>query len=169
MFFERMEVDDRILLSQTEAEEAMALAMAEAEAAADAGEVPVGCVIVRRGQVIATGRNTREADQDPTGHAEIAALRAASRALGTWRLDDCIVVVTLEPCAMCAGAMVLARVAGCVYGCTDPKGGFMGTLGNLAEHPKLNHRFPVRAGVHSEACADQLRRFFRALRQRKRS
>ncbi len=168
-FFEWMEVDDRIPLSQTDAEEAMALAMAEAEAAAEAGEVPVGCVIVRDGQVVATGRNTREAEQDPTGHAEMAALRAAARELGTWRLEDCIVVVTLEPCAMCAGAMVLARVAGCVYGCADPKGGFLGTLGNLADHPRLNHRFPVRAGVHGEACSEQLRQFFRALRQRKRS
>ena len=110
-FFDRMEVDDRIPLSQTEAEQAMELAMAEASAAAEAGEVPVGCVIVRDGQVISTGRNTRESEQDPTGHAEMAALRAASEALGTWRLEGCIVVVTLEPCAMCAGAMVLARVA----------------------------------------------------------
>ncbi|MEL6716526.1 MAG: nucleoside deaminase [Planctomycetota bacterium] len=147
----------------------MALAMNEAEAAAAAGEVPVGCVIVSQGQVIATGRNTRESEQDPTGHAELNALRAAAQARGSWRLDDCTVVVTLEPCAMCSGAMVLARVQGCVYGCSDPKGGFLGSLGNLANDPRLNHRFPVRSGVLGDACSEQLRQFFRALRQRKRS
>jgi tRNA(adenine34) deaminase len=169
MFFERMEVDDRIPLSQADAERFMALAMAEADAAAEAGEVPVGCVIGRDGQVVSSGRNARESEQDPTAHAEVAALRAAARSLGSWRLDDCVVVVTLEPCAMCAGAMVLARVAGCVYGCSDPKGGFLGTLGDLSQHPKLNHHFPVQAGVHGEACSEQLRRFFKALRQKKRS
>ncbi len=160
-------MDDRIPLSAAEAETLMRQALAVAAEAEAEGEVPVGCVIVRSGQVIATGRNRREQAQDPMGHAELEALKAASEALGTWRLDDCVVVVTLEPCAMCAGAMVHARVAGCVYGCTDPKGGFLGTLADLSAYPGLNHRFPVRSGVLAEECSAQLKGFFRRLRARK--
>lgn len=151
----------------------MRLAMAEAARAEAEGEVPVGCVIVRdvagEWEIVARGRNGRESHQDPTGHAELLAIRAASAALGSWRLDDCVVVVTLEPCAMCAGAMVLARVAGCVYGCADPKGGFLGSLGHLHDHPALNHRFPVRSGVLEAECSEQLKGFFRSLRSKKRS
>jgi tRNA(adenine34) deaminase len=147
--------------------ELMGVALELAEDAARLGEVPVGAVVVRDGQVVSRAYNTRETDRDPTGHAELLALRRAAATLGTWRLDGCTVYVTLEPCAMCAGAMVLARVERCVYGCTDPKGGFLGTLGDLSQHPKLNHRFDVVAGVREAECSEQLREFFRELRRRR--
>lgn len=137
------------------------------EVAAEAGrqgEVPIGALVVVGGQLIAAAGNTRETEHDPCGHAEVNALRAAARARGHWRLDGATVYVTLEPCAMCAGAMVLARIERCVYAAADPKGGFLGTLGNLAEHPGLNHRFAVRGGVLQQEASDQLRAFFKALR-----
>lgn len=136
-----------------------------AEAAA-AGEVPVGAVVVRDGVEIAAGRNTTERDQDPCGHAELNAIREAARVLGYKRLDGCDLYVTLEPCAMCAGALVWARIRRCVYGANDPKGGFVGTLGDLSSHPGLNHRYEVRAGVLADEAATQLRAFFQALRRR---
>ncbi len=134
---------------------------AEADAA---GEVPVGAVIVRGGVEVAFGLNTREQHQDPCGHAEVNALRAAARELGEWRLDGCTVYVTLEPCPMCAGAMVLARVGRCVYAAPDPKGGFLGTLADLSAWPGLNHRFEVTRGVLQDEAAAQLRGFFARLR-----
>lgn len=143
----------------------MALAMEQAELARAKGDVPVGAVIVRDGQVISTGHNLREVAQDPTAHAEMIALRAAAESLGSWRLEGCTVYVTLEPCPMCAGAMVLSRIHGCVYGASDPKGGFLGTLTDLSDFPGLNHRFDVVPGVRREACAEQLRSFFRELRK----
>jgi tRNA(adenine34) deaminase len=145
----------------------MSLAMESAERAAALGEVPVGAIVVRDGEIIATGHNRRECDQDPTAHAEIVAIQAAARALGTWRLTGCDLYVTLEPCAMCAGAMVLARISRCVYGCTDPKGGFLGTLEDLSKFPGLNHQFDVISGVKSDECSHQLRSFFKALRSRR--
>ncbi len=145
----------------------MRRALAVAEQAADAGEVPVGAVIVCQGEEIAVGDNTRERSADPCGHAEINALRAAAAARGHWRLDGCTIYVTLEPCAMCAGAMVLARIDRCVYAAADPKGGFCGTLGDLSSHPRLNHRFQVTSGVLADEAAAQLRAFFARLRQRK--
>lgn len=141
-------------------------ALAQARTAATQGEVPVGAVVVRGDQIIAVGANRRECDQDPTAHAELLAIRRAATALGSWRLDGCTVYVTLEPCSMCAGAMVLARIERCVYGTTDPKGGFVGTLGDLSDHPGLNHRFDVVPGVRSEECATLLKDFFRQLRAR---
>lgn len=147
----------------------MALALAQARLAADEGEVPVGAVVVCKGEVLSLGRNRREADQDPTAHAEHIAIRQAAAQLGSWRLTDCVVYVTLEPCAMCAGAMVLARVARCVYGCGDPKGGFLGSLGDLSSHPRLNHRFGVRAGLMADDCASVLQSFFRQRRKRRTS
>ena len=146
----------------------MERALALAGQAASRGEVPVGAVVVRGDEVIAEAFNLREATQDPTAHAELLAIRRAAEALGTWRLEGCTVYVTLEPCAMCAGAMVLARVERCVFGCSDPKGGFLGTLGDLSSHPGLNHRFEVVPGVHEERCAAALTGFFRALRTGKR-
>lgn len=147
------------------------LALAEADRAALLGEVPVGAVVVRDGpggpEVVASAGNRRESEQDPTGHAELIAIRAAAAALGSWRLDGCRVYVTLEPCAMCAGAMVLARIDACVYGAADPKGGFLGTLGDLSRWPGLNHAFRVVPGVLEAECAEQLRAFFRDLRARK--
>lgn len=142
----------------------MMQALSLAGDAAQLQEIPVGAVVVHNGQIIAQAHNRRELDQDPCAHAELLAMRAAAGVLGSWRLEGCTVYVTLEPCAMCAGAMVLARIARCVYGCTDPKGGFLGTLGDLSQHPSLNHRFGVTAGVLEQECADVLRQFFRALR-----
>lgn len=140
--------------------------LALAESAAALGEVPVAALVVRDGQVLAAAHNRRELDRDPTAHAEMLAIRLAARALGDWRLDGCTVYVTLEPCAMCAGAMVLARVARCVYGCTDPKGGFLGTLGDLSQVPRLNHHYEVVSGVRHEQSAALLRGFFKKLRGR---
>jgi tRNA(adenine34) deaminase len=141
-------------------------ALAAAKEAARLGEVPVGAVVVRDGEVIARGHNLRETQQDPTAHAELLAVRRAAEALGSWRLEGCTVYVTLEPCAMCAGAMVLARVDRCVYGCADPKGGFLGTLADLSRWPGLNHAFEVVPGVLEAECGALLRAFFRDLRKR---
>ena len=145
----------------------MRLALSLADQAASLGEVPVGAVVVKGDEAVATGFNLREARHDPTAHAELYAIREAASALGSWRLEGCRVYVTLEPCAMCAGAMVLARIDACIYGCTDPKGGFLGTLADLSHWPGLNHRFDVVPGVLGEACSGQLQAFFRDLRSRK--
>jgi tRNA(adenine34) deaminase len=145
----------------------MDLALAQAAAAAAMGEVPVGAVVVHQGVVISAAHNRREVDGDPTAHAELIAMREAAQVLGDWRLEDCTVYVTLEPCAMCAGLMVNARVLRCVYAATDPRGGFLGTLGDLSSHPVLNHRFEVTAGVRSEEAAEALQSFFRSVRGKK--
>jgi len=142
----------------------MAEALAEAKAAGAAGEVPIGAVVVHDGKVIARAGNTREGAQDPFGHAELTAMRAAAAALGSWRLTGCTLYVTLEPCAMCAGAIVLARVDRVVYGATDPKAGAVGSLYDLPADPRLNHRPVVQAGVLAEECGELLRAFFRARR-----
>ena len=140
-------------------------ALREAEAAAEVGEVPVGAVIVdAAGVLLAVGRNGREADHDPTGHAEIYALRRAAAALGHWRLEGATLYVTLEPCPMCAGALVNARIARVVYGCADPKAGAVDTLFAIGQDPRLNHRFAVERGVLEDACAGALKSFFGALR-----
>ena len=145
----------------------MDLALEEAARAAAQGEVPVAALVVRDtdGVVLAMAHNRREQDHDPTAHAELLAIRAAAQASGDWRLDGCTVYVTLEPCAMCAGAMVLARVRRCVYGCMDPKGGFLGTLGDLSRVTGLNHHFEVEQGVREQESAELLRAFFRRLRR----
>ncbi|MCC6557701.1 MAG: nucleoside deaminase [Polyangiaceae bacterium] len=140
-------------------------AIAEAEAAAAAGDVPVGAVIVGPGgELLARGRNRRELDQDPTAHAEVEALRQAARGLGHWRLEGATVYATLEPCPMCAGALVNARVARLVYGCADPKAGAVDTLFAIGRDARLNHRFLVTAGVLADECANLLRSFFADLR-----
>ena len=144
----------------------MQQALALAHEAADLGEVPIGAVVVQQGRIIAGAHNRRELDQDPTAHAELLAIRQAAVRLGSWRLVGCSVFVTLEPCAMCAGAMILARIERCVYGASDPKGGFLGTLGDLSAHPGLNHHFEVVAGVEAERSAALLRSFFSRLRSR---
>lgn len=143
-------------------------ALAEARAAAEHGDVPVGAVVVREGTVVASAHNRREVDQDPTAHAEILAVRAAAAALRSWRLEDCTMYVTLEPCTMCAGALVLARLPALVYGAADPKAGAVGSLYDLAREPRLNHRVEVTAGVLAEPCAEVLTTFFRAARARSR-
>ncbi|MDD9935962.1 MAG: tRNA adenosine(34) deaminase TadA [Myxococcales bacterium] len=151
----------------TEDERFMAEAMAEAERAAAAGEVPVGCVMVRDGEIIARGRNLRERAQDPSAHAELIAMRAAAARLRSWRLIGVTCYVTLEPCPMCAGALVNARVPRLVYGCDDPKAGAVRTLFEIGQDPRLNHRFEVEAGVLGEACSKQLSDFFAAVRARR--
>jgi tRNA(adenine34) deaminase len=146
----------------------MRVALEEADAAAERGEVPVGCVVVDAGgRALARGHNARESLADPTAHAEMIALReAAARALG-WRLDGATAYVTLEPCPMCAGALVHARVARVVYGCADPKGGAVTTMFGIGRDARLNHRFDVTEGVLQDECAQRLRRFFAVLRARR--
>jgi len=145
----------------------MELAIAEAQAAAAAGEVPVGAVVVdAAGELVARAHNRRESEQDPTAHAELLVIRDAARALGSWRLEGATLYVTLEPCAMCAGAIVLARVERLVFGAADPKAGFCGSLGDLVRDARLNHRVEVAAGVEAEACGALLREFFAGLRAR---
>jgi tRNA(adenine34) deaminase len=138
----------------------MTAALAEARSAATTGDVPVGAVVLHDGEVLARAGNRTLRDQDPTAHAEVLAIRAASAALGRWRLDDCTLYVTLEPCAMCAGAVVLARIARVVLGAWDPKAGMAGSVGDLLRHPRLNHRPEVVGGVMETECGALLREFF---------
>jgi tRNA(adenine34) deaminase len=147
----------------------MRIALDEARAASAAGEVPVGAVVVGGdGRPLARAGNRRETEHDPLAHAELLALRAAARSAGGWRLEGATLYVTLEPCAMCAGAIVLARVARLVYGAADPKAGFCGSLGDLVRDPRLNHRAAVVSGVLAEECGELLRAFFVGLRERRR-
>ena len=144
----------------------MRTALDEAALTAAGGDVPVGAVVVdAAGVVVGRGHNVREATGDPTGHAEVVALRAAAAALGSWRLVGCTLVVTLEPCTMCAGALVLARVARLVYGAEDPKAGAVGSLWDVVRDRRLNHRPEVVRGVLAEECAQGLRAFFRTDRE----
>jgi tRNA(adenine34) deaminase len=147
-------------------EEAMRAALVQARLAGASGDVPVGAVVLdAEGAVVGDGRNAREALADPTAHAEILALQAAARVVGSWRLEGCTIVVTLEPCAMCAGAAVLARVACVVYGATDPKAGAVGSLWDLVRDRRLNHRPEVVSGVLADECGAVLREFFGTHRQ----
>jgi tRNA(adenine34) deaminase len=148
-------VDDRDFMGE---------ALAEAARAAALGEVPVGAVVVAAGRVVGRGHNRREVDADPLAHAELAAIREAARSLGGWRLLGTTLYVTLEPCAMCAGAIVQSRVERLVYGAADPKAGFCGSLGDLVRDPRLNHRVEVLSGVRAEECGALLRDFFAGLR-----
>ena len=141
-------------------DELMALALAEAHLAAEAGEVPVGAVVVVDGEVVARARNRRQVDHDPSAHAELLALRAACAAAGSWRLPGAQVVVTLEPCPMCAGALLAARVDRVVFGAPDPKAGALGSLYNLGADPRLPHELEVRAGVRADECGALLAGFF---------
>ena len=145
-------------------EKFMREALAEARTAAAVGEVPIGAVVVRAGEIVARAHNRRELDQDPSAHAEFAALCAAARSLGRWRLSDCTVYVTLEPCCMCAGLMVNARVGRCVYGAADAKAGALGSLYDLNADSRLNHRFNVTAGVLADECREVLSDYFSGLR-----
>lgn len=143
----------------------MRLALGEANAAAEEGEVPIGAVVVCDGRVVSRAHNRREQDADPAAHAEFLAIEEAARTLGRWRLFGCTVYVTLEPCLMCAGLMVNARVDRCVYGAPDPKGGALGTLFDVSHDVRLNHAFEVTSGVLADKAAEQLRAFFRARRK----
>ena len=138
----------------------MRLALREATRAVQHDDVPIGAIVVREGEVIGAGHNEREVRADPTAHAEMIALREAARALGSWRVLDSAMYVTLEPCAMCAGAIVLARVPRVVFGTPDPKAGAAGSVLNVLEEPRLNHRPQVQSGLLAEECADVLRAFF---------
>ena len=149
-----LEADDRL----------MELAVEEARRCVSWGDVPIGAVVSREGDVLAAAGNQRERLSDPTAHAEVLALRAAAERVGSWRLDGCTVYVTLEPCAMCAGAMVLARVERLVFGTLDPKAGFAGSLGDLTRDPRLNHRLEVTSGVRAEEASTLLRTFFSSRR-----
>ena len=143
----------------------MRAALREARASLEADEVPVGCVVVHEGLVIGRGHNQVEALQDATAHAEVIAIGAASNALGSWRLSDCTLYVTLEPCAMCAGAIVLARLGRLVYGATDPKAGACGSVLDVIGERRLNHRVAVTHGVLAGECGELLREFFRRKRK----
>ena len=142
----------------------MRLAIREAERALEHDDVPVGAVIVHEGEVLASACNERELRQDPSAHAELLAIRDASRALGSWRLLDCILYVTLEPCAMCAGAIVLARVPRVIYGASDPKAGAAGSVLDVLAEPRLNHRPEVAAGLLADRSGELLRDFFASRR-----
>lgn len=145
-------------------EKYMKLAIEEARKAESAGEVPIGAVIVKDGNVLATAYNLRELEQQATAHAELLAVEEACKKTGFWRLNGCTLYVTLEPCAMCAGAIVLSRIERVVYGAADPKGGCAGTLMNLLQDERLNHQAEVTGGVLSEECGAMLSDFFRELR-----
>jgi tRNA(adenine34) deaminase len=146
-------------------ERLMQRALDLAREAAAAGEVPVGCVIARQGIVVAEGANARESLSDPTAHAEIVAIRAASTALGTWRLVDCVLVTTCEPCPMCAGAIVQARIPRVVYGCDDPKGGGVTSRYGIGLDQSLNHTFTLESGILADEAAGLMRDFFSRLRR----
>lgn len=150
--------------------EMMRRAIALAEKAADAGESPIGAVVYESagGRILAESHNRREIDHDPTGHAEILALRKAAAAMGDWRLNHCTLIVTLEPCAMCAGAIVNGRVGRLVYGASDPKAGAVESLYRLCQDPRLNHRITPISGVEAERCGELLRDFFRTRRRERR-
>jgi tRNA(adenine34) deaminase len=142
----------------------MHTALAEAQLAAEAAEVPIGAVVVRDGKIVGRGQNRVLRDIDPTAHAEIVALRAAAQALGNYRLSGCALYVTLEPCAMCAGAMIHSRLDRLVYAAADPKAGAAGSVLGVINHPQLNHQMQIERGILAEEAAELLRRFFRERR-----
>jgi tRNA(adenine34) deaminase len=142
----------------------MRLALREASRALEHDDIPVGAIVVHDGEVIGAGHNERELREDPTAHAEMIALRAAAQAVGSWRVLDSVLYVTLEPCAMCAGAIVLARVPRVVFGTTDPKAGAAGSVLDVLAEPRLNHRPQVQSGLLAEESADMLRAFFASRR-----
>ena len=147
----------------------MRRAIAEARKAEGKAEVPIGCVIIRGGRIIARGHNLRETTQDPAAHAELIAIRKAARKLGSWRLLDTTLYVTLEPCTMCMGAIILSRIPTVVFGCYDPKGGAAGSLYDLSSDPRLNHQFALVPQILESECSGLLSSFFAALRTRKRA
>lgn len=156
------------MITKTTHERFMRRALELAEQAAAIGEVPVGAVVVdTRGTVLGEGHNRREVDNDPLAHAELIALRNAARTVGNWRLEQTRIYVTLEPCVMCAGALVNARVPHLIYGCDDPKAGAVRTLYALCEDPRLNHRLEITRGILASVCSEMLSRFFSALRSPK--
>jgi len=152
------------ILNADQDERFMRIALREAAAAEDAGDVPIGSVIVKDGLIIGKAHNQREVLQDPTAHAEMIALTQAAESMGSWRLEGCTIYVTLEPCPMCAGALVLGRVARLVYGCPDPKTGACGSLYDIVRDARLNHRLEVTSGILAGECSEILSGFFRKKR-----
>lgn len=153
--------------SAAQKEKFMRAALREAMKAGEYGEVPVGAVIVHDGKIVARGKNEREAKNDPAAHAEVVAIRKAGKKLGRWNLSDCDLFVTLEPCAMCSGAVVYARIRTVYYGADDLRFGCCGTIMNLAQEPRLNHRAQVEGGILKEECIAPIRAFFREKRKKK--
>jgi tRNA(adenine34) deaminase len=147
----------------------MQQALVEAETAARLGEVPIGAVVVRGGEVIGRGYNLRETSNDPTTHAEMVAIREAAAALGSWRLTDCMLYVTLEPCVMCMGAIILARIPRLVFACRDPRAGAVGSIYDFSRDERFNHRVEVSEGVLANECSELLSGFFQSLRARKKA
>lgn len=145
----------------------MRMAIEEAKKAYAINEVPIGAVVVRHGSVIGRGHNLRESDQNPLMHAEVVAINEASKAIGSWRLEDCILYVTLEPCVMCSGAIVMSRIPTVVYGANDPKGGCSGSLMNLLQESRFNHQATIINGVLHDECSQLLKNFFKAIRKKK--
>jgi tRNA(adenine34) deaminase len=145
----------------------MRLAMQEAADAEALEEVPIGALVVKEGEIIGRGHNLRETDQDPTAHAEMIAIRQAAEKLGSWRLIDCTLYVTLEPCVMCMGGIILARIPQLVYGCRDPRVGAVGSIYDFSSDERFNHQVQVREGVLQQECSEQLSTFFRRLREQK--
>ena len=158
--------DTPLCLAGPQDETYMRMALDEACVAAQEGEVPIGAVVVCEGEVVARAHNRRETDHDPSAHAEFRAMVEASKTLGRWRLTGCTVYVTVEPCIMCAGLMVNARIDKCVFGAPDPKGGAVGTLYDVSHDARLNHEFEVVGGVLAQECADVMCTFFRARRKK---
>ena len=150
----------------TEDEKFMKEALKEAMKAYKLGEVPIGCVIVREGKIIGRGYNRRNTDKNTLNHAELSAIRKASKVAGDWRLEDCVIYVTLEPCQMCSGAIVQARFPKCVIGCMNPKAGCAGSILNILNMPEFNHQVEVVKGVLENECSEMLTRFFKELRLR---
>lgn len=150
----------------TEQEKYMKEALRQAKKAASMGEVPIGCVIVYRGKIIARGYNRRKTDKNTLSHAELQAIKKASRVMGDWRLEECTLYVTLEPCQMCSGAIVQARIPEVVIGCMNPKAGCAGSILNLLEMPQFNHQVKVTRGILEEECSRILKDFFKELRIR---
>lgn len=153
-------------LTPSDDEKWMRIALLEAEKALLSEDVPIGAIAVRNGEIIGRGYNKREADQDPTAHAEMIAIRQAAQVIGHWRLEDVTLYCTLEPCVMCAGAMVLARLPRLVYATTDPKAGAGGSIMDITRHQQLNHQVDVVQGVFADEASEQIRSFFRMLRAR---
>ncbi len=160
-------MDSLFIMMNIEHEHYMRIALEEAQLAYDKREVPVGAIVVHEGVIIGRGHNLRETTQNPTTHAEMIAIEQASAHLKSFRLEDCTMYITLEPCVMCSGAIVLSRVARVVYGASDSKGGTAGSLMNLLEEPRFNHRVSVTRGILQSECSHMLKSFFRLLRTQK--
>lgn len=156
-----------VIIDRKTDEKYMKEALKQAKKAYDLDETPIGCVIVHEGKIIARGYNRRNTDKSPLAHAEIAAIKKASKKLGDWRLEECTLYVTLEPCQMCAGAIIQARIPCVVVGCMNPKAGCAGSVLNLLDVQAFNHQAELRTGVLEEECSEMMKRFFRELREKR--